>query len=202
MGGRYSDIPDFEAYENSIKADVNTHVATNIKGSYGDYIFFDLGTYAVASPQEQARTDEILLGRAGEKSPEARAGMQRLLDVGKEGATLTSAGGGTIIGSLDIAVIDGRTLSLENRIDSVYGRGMSGPSQEQEQLYYEFTRHHENAHLMLGLKEPGSDFMATVALLRCKPYLTCALWTDSRTALAVLRDTAPNPTRPSSAPYP
>lgn len=179
MGGSYTDLPDLEAYENYSSAPPSQDVISNIQGTYGNYLFIDLGVYARSSPQDQGRAEETLLARAGEKSPEARAGMQRLLDVGREGATLDTAGGGTIINSLDVAVMDDRTLSLRNRIDSVYGRGMSGQSPEQEQIYYEFTRHHENAHLMLNLKEPGSDFVAAVTLLRQHPEARDTLQTIS-----------------------
>lgn len=169
MSGEYTDLPDYQAFETSMNVDVNAHVATNIRGAYGDYIFFDLGVYARATPEEQARTEEILLERAGEKSPQAREGMQTLLDTSKEGATLQGAGGGTVIQNLGISVMDDRTVSLGNRIDSVYGRAMPAPPQAQQDLYLEYTRHHENAHLMLNLKEPASDFMASVALLRQHP---------------------------------
>ena len=169
MGGRYNDLPDFTAYENSAEADVNSHVVTQTQGAYGNYIFFDLGVYARSSPQEQSRSEEILLDRAAEKSVEARGGMQRLLNMAKEGATLQSAGGGTIIGGLDISVMDDRTALFSTRLESVYGREDQPTTFQQEQQYLEFTRHHENAHLMLDLREPGSDFMAATTFLKQHP---------------------------------
>lgn len=91
-----------------------------------------------------------------------------------DGPTLQSAGGGFAISNQNMIFIDKRTSIPETFLKSATGNPPDKElpftySDRDHNLHNEFARNHEGAHATLGLHEPGSDFMATAAMLHKYP---------------------------------
>ena len=94
--------------------------------------------------------------------------MKSKIDIGM--ASLHGAGGGIADLDLDMALIDRRAMNFSGRIGALF-QNPEGPvlDKTKEFHYGEFVRHHEAAHAVLGLQEPGADFAAAVMTLKEHP---------------------------------
>ena len=121
-----------------------------------------------------------LLEKGDPRIVEARAkirSMAKVMDrIDTNNISLQEAGGGIAYPYQEIALMDRRASSLKQRVDGLFNFGDSAKIGEREEFYSaKFTRHHESAHMILSLHEPGADYVATVLTLRDHPEARTAL---------------------------
>ena len=82
---------------------------------------------------------------------------------------LYTTGGGVAMGGL-ISLIDSRSSSLQNRLEEVFPSDEIKQFSARDEANFDiYVRHHEAAHMILDLEEPGSDFVGAVMLLKEHP---------------------------------
>ncbi len=82
---------------------------------------------------------------------------------------LSQNGGGANMEESKIVYLDSKTISFDEYSKSLTGVSISNRPAVDEKLFDAYTREHETAHQMLGLREAGSDYVAAVRMLQSNP---------------------------------
>lgn len=86
--------------------------------------------------------------------------LRQSIDMAARFPAFGSAGGGAAMPLVSTVLLDSRTIRE-------MGYAFMPSASERDLTFYQnFVEHHEASHLMLGLREPGSDFVAAALSLR------------------------------------
>ncbi len=185
---------DFGAFDKYLSVDWDKDVAAmsisgTLPGKKTNFFLLDFSKYAKSPHQETIRRAfenhvAIINGASGNIDKFTGASRGNLVDdyfkqtAGK--AQLQENGGGVALRGVGVALMDSRTSNLKSDIDDLFHTGFQKISPTDEKHYDTYVRHHEAAHLILGLNEAGADFVSAALTLRAHP--------DARHALEITAD--------------
>lgn len=172
--------PDFRAFEQFVRGGQNgqpvTTVPRNERGPTANYMHIDLSALAAAPPAEQTRARESVARQLAEggATKDTQQLYQDFLETSSNEPSLIDSGGGAAFRH-GIFMTDARTIKQSAEIEDVLQRDVTADMTSHDRFAAEKVRRHEAAHEMLGLAEPGSDFVAAATMLRDHPE-SRAMW--------------------------